>query len=90
MAQFCFPKQFFIPTVYMLLLTGSTTCKKATDPVSANSIQEFESRLDDLRKVANIPGMVGGIMKNGQVIWVKNYGYADKQKNIAVSNSTYI
>ena len=58
------------------------------DPVSAVSMADFETRLDNLRTGANIPGMVAGIVKDGQVIWTKNYGYADKQKNIPVTNST--
>jgi CubicO group peptidase (beta-lactamase class C family) len=32
--------------------------------------------------------MVAGIIKDGQVIWTKGYGYADIQKNIPVTNST--
>ena len=71
-------------------LTGLTTCKKQSmpDPVSAVSMADFETRLDNLRTGANIPGMVAGIVKDGQVVWTKNYGYADKQKNIPVTNST--
>jgi len=74
----------------MVLLTGATNCKKESipDPVSAVSAADFETRLDNLRKSANIPGMVGGIIKDGQVVWIKNFGYADIQKNIAVTNST--
>ena len=72
------------------LLPGFTTCKKqsAPDPVSAVSISDFETRLDNLRNGAKIPGMVAGIVKDGQVVWTKNYGYADVQKNIPVTNST--
>jgi len=49
---------------------------------------DFEARLENLRKGANIPGMVGGIVRDGQVIWTKDFGYADIQKNIPVTNST--
>jgi CubicO group peptidase (beta-lactamase class C family) len=74
----------------IVLLTTFTACKKQSirDPVSAVSVAEFEERLDNLRKGANIPGMVAGIIKDGQVVWTKNYGYADIQKNIPVTNST--
>ncbi len=60
----------------LVLLTGSATCKKQSlpDPVSAISITDFEIRLDNLRKQSNIPGMVAGIVKDGQVIWIKDYG----------------
>ncbi len=73
-----------------MLSTGFTACKKQSipDPVSAVSIVDFETRLDNLRKGSNIPGMVAGIIKDGKVVWIKNYGFADIQKNIPVSNST--
>ena len=90
--------KFFMTYIYcsksiifaIVLLAGSTTCKKQSipDPVSAVSMADFETRLDNLRKGAHIPGMVGGIIKDGQVVWAKNYGYADIQKNIPVTNST--
>ncbi len=74
----------------MILLTGFTTCKKQSikDPVSASSIAEFESRLDKLKQDSDIPGMVAGIIKDGQVTWLKNYGVADIKKGPPVSNST--
>jgi len=73
-----------------MFLTVFTNCKKQTnpDPVSAVSMADFETRLDNLRTAANIPGLVAGIIKDGQVVWTKNYGYADRQKNIPVTNST--
>jgi len=72
------------------LLPWVTTCKKQStpDPVSAVSMADFEARLENLRKGANIPGMAAGIVRDGQVIWTKDFGYADIQKNIPVTNST--
>jgi CubicO group peptidase (beta-lactamase class C family) len=83
-------KNIFIIITGLVLLTESIGCKKQSipDPVSAVSIADFETRLDSLRKGANIPGLVAGIIKGGQTIWTKNYGYADLQKNIPVTNST--
>jgi CubicO group peptidase (beta-lactamase class C family) len=74
----------------MMLLTGFTTCKKQSipDPVSATSISDFEARLDNLRKNSNIPGMVAGIVKDGQVIWTKNYGYENMAQQKPVANAT--
>ena len=49
----------------LVLSTGFTTCKKQSipDPVSAASISEFETRLDDLRKRSNIPGPKATVKK---------------------------
>src|SRR5262245_49764027 len=69
------------------LLTG---CDKDanSDPVSADSLEEFESRLEHLRKEANIPGMAAGIVKDGDIIWAKNFGYQDIAKQELVTDST--
>src|SRR5678816_4165615 len=74
----------------LVLFTGFTTCKKQSipDPVSAVSISEFETRLDDLRKQSNIPGMVAGIVKDGQVTWTKDYGYENLAQQKPVTNAT--
>ncbi len=90
MTQIYFAKNIFITIANVLLLTGFTTYKKQSvkDPVSAATIADFETRLDNLRKGSNIPGMVAGIIKDGQVVWIKNYGFADTQRNIPVTNST--
>ena len=90
MHQIYFTRNIFIQGIILVLLTSFSTCKKESlsDPVSAVSLSEFETRLDNLRKGSAIPGMVAGIVRNGQVIWTKNYGFADIQKNIEVTNST--
>ena len=81
------PQDFLVRNIFiiitgMVLVTGFAACKKQSisDPVSAVSIAEFETRLDNLRKGTNIPGVVAGIIKGGQIVWTKNYGYADLQK----------
>ena len=85
-----FTRNIIIAVVIMVVLTGFTTCKKQSipDPVSAASITEFETRLDNLRKQSNIPGMVAGIVKDGQVAWTKNYGYENLAQQKLVTNST--
>ena len=85
-----FAKVIFITIVNVVLLTGFITCNKQSlqDPVSAVSMEDFETRLENLRKGSNIPGLVAGIIKDGQVAWIKNYGYSDLQRNIPVTNST--
>jgi len=90
MQQIAFTKSILIGLTNILLVTGFTTCKKDSvqDPVSAVSMADFEVRLDNLRTASKIPGMVAGIVKDGQVLWIKNYGSADIQNNKPVSNST--
>ena len=84
-----FTRNIIIAIVIMVLLTGSS-CKKQSipDPVSAASIGVFETRLDNLRTNSKIPGMVAGIVKNGQVFWTKSYGYENLAFQKPVTNAT--
>ena len=84
-----FTKKLFAIPIFVLV-TGFTTCKKqsSADPVSAISITDFEARLDNLRQRSNIPGMVAGIVKDGQVMWTKNYGYENIAQQKPVTNAT--
>ena len=83
-------RKILIAIGMLVLSTGFTTCKKQSipDPVSAASTSEFETRLDNLRKQSNIPGMVAGIVKDGQVTWTKSYGYANMAQQKPATNAT--
>ena len=73
-----------------VLFIRFAACKKQSlpDPVSAVSITDFETRLENLRKKSNIPGMVAGIARDGQVIWIKGYGYENTARQKPVTNAT--
>ena len=90
MYQIYFQKPVFVVLTILGLIIGCTACEKEPepDPVSATSIEEFESRLDHHRQESNIPGMAGGIVRDGQVIWTKSYGFANVALQKPVTNST--
>lgn len=88
MRRFDFTKTAFISTACLLLFSGFITCRKQSDPVSSTSMADFESRLENLRKKSNIPGMSAGIIRDGQVIWTKNYGYENVAQQKLVSNAS--
>src|SRR4030095_365891 len=90
MFQIYFTKNKFIAIVLLVLLMGCTACEKeqSSDPVSSASMEEFETRLDHLRMESNIPGMVAGIVRDGQVIWTKTYGYENVKLQKPVTDST--
>src|SRR4051812_30303979 len=85
-----FTKNVLIAMAMLVLLTGFTTCKKQSipDPVSAVSITDFETRFENLRKKSNIPGMAAGIVRDGQVIWTKAFGYENTAQQKPVTNTT--
>jgi CubicO group peptidase (beta-lactamase class C family) len=88
MPQIYFTKNIFFAITSLLLFSGFTTCQKKSGPVSAVSLADFETRLDGLRKQSNIPGMVAGIVRDGQVIWTRSYGYENLAQQKPVTNTT--
>ena len=76
-----------IAALLIVLAFSSLTCKKEST-TSAENISEFESRLNDLKVKSNIPGMVAGIEKNGQIVWTKSFGFENSESGKQVSNST--
>ena len=90
MLLFYFTRKLVLAIATCALLTGFIACDKdaISDPVSSNSIEDFETRFDNLRKESNIPGMVAGIVRDGHVIWTKAYGYENVAQQKLVSNAT--
>jgi CubicO group peptidase (beta-lactamase class C family) len=90
MIQIYFTSTRFFAFVVLVLLIGFVSCEKeqSSDPISSASMEEFETRLDHLRMESNIPGMVAGIVRDGQVIWTKTYGYENVILQKPVTDST--
>ena len=55
----------------------------AFQPVSSQSNtkhwQKIQASLENYRKNLKIPGIAAGIVQNGQLVWSKGFGYADKE-----------
>ena len=79
-----------VSKIFLVLLLGAIACEKESypDPVSSESIEEFELRLDNLRKDSNIPGMIAGIVRDGAIVWTKDFGYANVSQQKLVTDST--
>jgi CubicO group peptidase (beta-lactamase class C family) len=90
MAQINFPGKGLVAIAILVLLSGFSSSNEQSfpDPASSDSIAAFETRLDNLRKQSNIPGMVAGILKEGQVLWSKGYGYENIAQQKPVTNTT--
>jgi CubicO group peptidase (beta-lactamase class C family) len=69
-------------------LAGLNACKKSHDLSPAQSLSDFEQKIGSLQTNYNVPGLIAGVSRNGQMVWSKPYGYADKEKNTLVTNSS--
>jgi CubicO group peptidase (beta-lactamase class C family) len=48
----------------------------------------FDTRLQELMKEHRLPGLAAGIVKDGRLAWAKGYGFADQDREIAVTPDT--
>jgi CubicO group peptidase (beta-lactamase class C family) len=69
-------------------LATLNVCKKKLDLSPAQSLSDFEQKIGSLQTKYNIPGLIAGVSRNGQIVWSKPYGYADKEGNKRVTNSS--
>ncbi|WP_395342288.1 serine hydrolase domain-containing protein [Ningiella sp. W23] len=51
-------------------------------------LNNLETQLSELRKQHLIPGMAVGVVKDGELLWSKNYGHADVSRTVPITNDT--
>ena len=73
--------------VVCLAGAGVLRCSNPAEPV-AQSIEEFDSRLESLRQQAHIPAISVAISENQRIAWSKGYGTADLGANRTASDTT--
>jgi CubicO group peptidase (beta-lactamase class C family) len=54
----------------------------------AASVAEFESRVDQLRRDLNVPGLGVSIAKDQKIVWSKGLGLADREASLAPTGDT--
>ena len=54
----------------------------------AETLEAFEARLEDLRLQMNIPAVSAAIVKDGQIVWARGFGYADPVNGVAATETT--
>lgn len=74
----------FISCTAILSFTAATA-QKNIQPVSISQIDEY---IAQVQKTSLIPGVSLAIIKNGKIIHRKNYGYANLENDIPVSDKT--
>ena len=70
-----------------LLAAGRLACSNPSEPVARN-IEEFEGRLESLRREARIPAISVAISHDQRIAWSKGFGVADLSTNRMAADST--
>jgi CubicO group peptidase (beta-lactamase class C family) len=64
----------------------ATACSDPTSP--ADSLQEFEERLEARGRLARIPGMTAAISKGQEIVWARGFGFADVATDRPAADTT--
>lgn len=60
----------------------------AAPDLSAQSLAAFEVELETLRQEIKIPGMSAAVVKDGQLVWARGFGFADLENGVPATAET--
>ena len=84
----------FSKTILTLMLVaalaGCAPAAPATTPgrVDAEQWDQFAAELESLRQQMKIPGMSAAVVKDGQLVWARGFGFADVENGIPAAPET--
>jgi len=70
------------------LLTGCVGRVIKPEAVTAKIWKEFETELESLRQEMKIPGMSAAVVKDGQLVWARGFGFADVENGLPAAPET--
>jgi CubicO group peptidase (beta-lactamase class C family) len=81
-----------VPLLFAVLIT-SCSGEPSTPPVTqfdnpAASLAEFETRMDQIRRDLNVPGLGLAIASGQRVVWSRGFGFADVEGAVAPTGDT--
>jgi CubicO group peptidase (beta-lactamase class C family) len=73
-----------------LVLAGCAPAAPATTPgrVDAEQCDQFAAELESLRQEMKIPGMSAAVVKDGQLVWARGFGFADVENGVPAAPET--
>ncbi len=71
-----------------ILLAGCTLPGAKQEEADAKTIGAFETELENLRQQMKIPGMSAAVVKDGQLVWARGFGYADIENGTPAAAET--
>jgi CubicO group peptidase (beta-lactamase class C family) len=71
---------------FMVLCVSATAATAQNKPPA--SFSRLESKIEEFRKLWNIPGLAVGIIKDDRVVFEKGFGYRDIENHLPVTRET--
>ena len=72
----------------ILLIDGCTSPATNQEAGESDSWEPFEAEMETLRLEMMIPGMSAAVVKNGELVWARGFGYADIENQIPATPET--
>lgn len=80
------------PTATMLLIPLLASCMPlrhaSAPPEPTPDLEAFARTLDSLRSAARIPGLSAAVVKDGEVVFARGFGFADLERRVAATPQT--
>ncbi|MDD1717410.1 MAG: serine hydrolase [Methanoregulaceae archaeon] len=70
------------------LLAGCGAPAAKSEEVNAETWESFGAELENLRQQMRIPGMSAAVVKDGQLVWARGFGYADVENGVPATAET--
>lgn len=84
MKNFQMTNWFLNVKIILILFTVNTHAQQQ----SVKNLQEVGKFIEKTSKEWKVPGVAVGVVKNGQIIYTKGFGYRDVEKNLTVDENT--
>ena len=83
-------KYFPLLTIGMTIVLSAGCAATATrqETVTAKTWEKFEEELETLRQEMKIPGMSAAVIKDGQLVWKRGFGFADVENGAPATPET--
>ncbi len=82
-----------VPAICALFLTvpwlsSQSASKENAQPSTSNEFQQFEKDIETIRAELKIPGMAAAVVRDGKMVWRRNFGETDAESHAPVTDQT--
>jgi CubicO group peptidase (beta-lactamase class C family) len=77
-----------LAVVVLLAMSAASAQQQPSLLTSAGTIPVFESYLEALRQQSGIPGMSAAVVRDGEVVWAKGYGFQNVATRLRATPDT--
>jgi CubicO group peptidase (beta-lactamase class C family) len=77
-----------LPGLMITVIICATVVAYAADPFDQEGLDHFSEELEQLHAKLHLPGMAAAIVKDGELVWARGFGFADLEEEAKVTPDT--